>query len=159
MPGVLVAQLCQTPCNLMDCSLPGSSVHGILQLRILEQPFPFQGLFLTQGLNPHLLHCRQILYLLRNQESPGKCGRAWHLVTVLNKYLLNEQPIFLQGKSHMDSLHIPSFIWNKQIAWNGREYNERDLKTTPGSTSQVVYPICMEEECYFQIHTCNMGQQ
>ena len=29
-------QLCPTLCNTMDCSLPGSSVHGILQARILE---------------------------------------------------------------------------------------------------------------------------
>ena len=33
---VLVAQLCPTLCDPMDCSLPGSSVHGILQGRILE---------------------------------------------------------------------------------------------------------------------------
>ena len=31
-----VAQLCLTHCDPMDCSLPGSSVHGILQARILE---------------------------------------------------------------------------------------------------------------------------
>ena len=28
---MLVTQLCPTPCDPMDCSLPGSSVHGILQ--------------------------------------------------------------------------------------------------------------------------------
>ena len=33
---VLVAQLCPTPCNPMDYSLPGSSVHGISQARVLE---------------------------------------------------------------------------------------------------------------------------
>ena len=33
---VKVAQLCPTLCDLMDCSLSGSSVHGILQTRILE---------------------------------------------------------------------------------------------------------------------------
>ena len=33
---VLVAQLCLTLCNPMDYNLPGSSVHGILQARILE---------------------------------------------------------------------------------------------------------------------------
>ena len=33
---VSVAQLCPTLCNPMDCSPPGSSVHGILQARILE---------------------------------------------------------------------------------------------------------------------------
>ena len=31
-----VAQSCLTLCDPMDCSLPGSSVHGILQVRILE---------------------------------------------------------------------------------------------------------------------------
>ena len=33
---VLVAQLCPTLCDPMDCSELGSSVHGILQARILE---------------------------------------------------------------------------------------------------------------------------
>ena len=32
----LVAQLCLTLRDLIDCSSPGSSVHGILQARILE---------------------------------------------------------------------------------------------------------------------------
>ena len=32
----IVAQSCLTLCNPMDCSLPGSSVHGILQARLLE---------------------------------------------------------------------------------------------------------------------------
>ena len=33
---MLVAQSCPTLCDLMDCNPPGSSVHGILQARILE---------------------------------------------------------------------------------------------------------------------------
>ena len=33
---VKVAQSCPTLCNPMDCSLPRSSVHGILQTRILQ---------------------------------------------------------------------------------------------------------------------------
>ena len=33
---VLVTQSCLTLCDTMDCSPPGSSVHGILQARILE---------------------------------------------------------------------------------------------------------------------------
>ena len=32
----LVAQLCLTLCDSMDCSLPGSSVHAISQTRIPE---------------------------------------------------------------------------------------------------------------------------
>ena len=31
-----VAQSCLTLCDPMDCSLPGSSLHGILQARVLE---------------------------------------------------------------------------------------------------------------------------
>ena len=41
---VLVSQLCLTLCNPMGYSLPGSSVHGILQARILEWvAIPFSG--------------------------------------------------------------------------------------------------------------------
>ena len=31
-----VTQSCPTLCNPMDCRLPGSSVHGIFQVRVLE---------------------------------------------------------------------------------------------------------------------------
>ena len=31
-----VTQSCPTPSDPMDCSLPGSSVHGIFQARVLE---------------------------------------------------------------------------------------------------------------------------
>ena len=54
-----VAQLCLTLCDPMDCI-----VHGILQARILSL---LQGMFPTQGLNPGLLHCRWILYLLEKR--------------------------------------------------------------------------------------------
>ena len=31
-----VSQSCPTPSDPMDCSLPGSSIHGIFQARVLE---------------------------------------------------------------------------------------------------------------------------
>ena len=31
-----VTQLCPNPCDPIDCSSPGSSVHGIFQERLLE---------------------------------------------------------------------------------------------------------------------------
>ena len=49
------AQSCLTLCDFMDCSPPGSSVHGISQARILEWVAIILGIFLTQGSNPHLL--------------------------------------------------------------------------------------------------------
>ena len=36
-----VAQLCPTLCDPMDCSPPGSSVHGIFQARVLEKAIAF----------------------------------------------------------------------------------------------------------------------
>ena len=62
----LVAQSCPTLCNPMDYNPPGSSVHGILQAGILEWvAIPFsRRFFLIWGLNPGILHCRQILYCL-----------------------------------------------------------------------------------------------
>ena len=60
----------------MDCSLPGSSVHGILQARMLEwvaisfsrgSSWPRGEIFL----NSDFLHCRQILYHLSHQLRPA----------------------------------------------------------------------------------------
>ena len=57
---------CVWLCNRMECSPPGSSVHG-------DSPGKntgvgchalLQGIFPTQGSNPGLLHCGQILYQL-----------------------------------------------------------------------------------------------
>ena len=67
-----VAQSCPTLCDPMDCSLPGFSVHGIVQARVLEWvAIAFsQGIFPTQGSNPGLPHCRPMLYPLNHQGSP-----------------------------------------------------------------------------------------
>ena len=58
-----VAQLCLTLFDPRDCNLPGFSVHGILQARVLEWVaiFLLQGIFLTQGSNPGVPHSRQML--------------------------------------------------------------------------------------------------
>ena len=59
-------QSCRTPCHPMDCSLPGSSVHGNSPGKspgVGCHAF-LQGIFLTQGSNPrplHLLHCSGFL--------------------------------------------------------------------------------------------------
>ena len=69
----LVTQSCPTRCDPINCSPPGSSVHG-------DSPgcYAFlQGIFPTQGSNPGLLHCRQVLYrvicLLSFGSQPKHC--------------------------------------------------------------------------------------
>ena len=66
---LLCAKLLQSCLTLQpfDCSLPGVSVHGILQARILEWVchFLLQGIFLTHGSNPVSL------------KSPALAGRLF----------------------------------------------------------------------------------
>ena len=68
----LVTQLGPTLFNLMDCSPPGSSVHGNPPGKNTEVGCHalLQGLFPTQRSNPGLPRCRQILYQLSHKGSP-----------------------------------------------------------------------------------------
>ena len=73
---VIVAQLCPTLCDPMDCSPPDSSVLGIFQVRILEWvAISFSGgrglVFPTQGSNLVLLHW-QAGYLPENDQKKKK---------------------------------------------------------------------------------------
>ena len=62
---MLVAQLCLILSDPVDCSPPGSSAHGIRQVRILQwEATPFFRRSSHPGFNLALLHCRQILYHL-----------------------------------------------------------------------------------------------
>jgi len=60
----------------MDCSLPGSSIHGILQARILKwvaTPFS-RGSSQPKGLNLGFPHCTQSLYSLSHQGNLVMCA-------------------------------------------------------------------------------------
>ena len=61
-----VSQSCLTFCDPIDCSPPGSSVHGIFpgMNTGVGCHFLLQGIFPTQGSNPCLPHCRQTFYHL-----------------------------------------------------------------------------------------------
>ena len=67
-----ITQSCQTLRDPMDCSPPGSSVHGDSPGKNTEVGCHalLQGIFPTQGSNPDLLHCRWVLYCLSHQENP-----------------------------------------------------------------------------------------
>ena len=67
------AQSLQSLCDPIDCILPGSSIHG-------DSPGKntgggcralLQGIFPTQGSNPHLLHWKVDSLLLSHQGSPN----------------------------------------------------------------------------------------
>ena len=69
----LVAQSCPILCIPVECSLPGSPVHGGSPGKNTGVGCHAlcQGIFPTQGSNPSLLHCRRILHPWRHQGSPN----------------------------------------------------------------------------------------
>ena len=70
---MLVAQSCPTLCDLVDCSLPGSSVRGILQARILEWlPFLSPGDIPDPGIEPESPASPALADRFFSTESPGK---------------------------------------------------------------------------------------
>ena len=90
-------QSCQTLCNPLDCSPPGSSVHGVFSGKNTGMGchFLLQGIFLTQGSNPHLLHCRRFLYHSTTRETKAfrtqcLCGLP-HLENWIQTHLLGDQ--------------------------------------------------------------------
>ena len=74
-----VTQSSPTLWDPLDCSPPGSPVHGSLvegKTTGVGCHSLFQGIFPTQGLKLHLLHCRQILDHLSHEQSPELCSTS-----------------------------------------------------------------------------------
>ena len=93
-------------CNPMDCNLSGSSVHGILQTRILEWvAIPF-----SRGSSPSRDHtlvsciCRQIPYCLGHQESPAGDRRKQEATKEPTKQLRIEESVQFNRSVVSDSL-------------------------------------------------------
>ena len=64
-------------CDPMDCSLPNSSVYGILQARILDGlPFPSPGDFLHPGMEPRSLVLQAVSLLSELLRKP-ECLLKW----------------------------------------------------------------------------------
>ena len=99
-------QSCPTLCDPMNCSLPVSYAHEILQARILEWvAIPhtlLQTIFPTQGSNPCVLLCGPIHYHLSHQvdtvrigltcRTPSQCPESC-LLAVWGNHLLHPCPI------------------------------------------------------------------
>ena len=107
-----VAQSCPTLCNLLDCSLQHSSVHGIIQARVGGH-FLLQRIFPTQGSNLGLPHCRQMLYHLSHQESPPLPDHIlnWDIIRILGaKPGFSKRPVVVvQSLSHVRLLATPKW--------------------------------------------------
>ena len=92
----LVGNLCVTVCNPMDCSPPGSSVHGIFQARIVEWvAFPSSGDLPDAGINPTSSELAGRFFTMNHQ------GRPYFLVyyTIEWRRKWQPTPVFLPGES------------------------------------------------------------
>ena len=107
----LVAKSCLTLCDAMDCSPPGSSVHGISQARILELvAISFcKGSSPTQELNPVSCIGRWILYHWAThfqgnilsafwKEKPSPYRKAVLFINIFEKLLWNKNCQWLYSK-------------------------------------------------------------
>ena len=99
----LVTHSCLTLCNLMNCSPPGSSVHGILQARILEWVAPSPGDLPHPGTE------------LTSLMSPVLAGRfittsaTWEAL-VINLWVFMHEICFFRLRS-------PKSFWSNRISF------------------------------------------
>ena len=130
---------CVTVCDSMDNSLPGSSVHGISQEKLLRVGchFLLQGIFPTQGSNPRLL-C-----LLHWQAGSLPLASPFQLPNI-SLYSMESRPgvAHLQGRgihvqselSILEFWIIPSFLSSK---------SDRHLHS--GAPGSLMLPYSMKE--------------
>ena len=101
----------------MDCSPPGSSVHGNspgMNTGLGCQAL-LQGIFPTQRSNPGFLHCRQILYWLSLE------GR-WQYTALMYSFT-NLKPVFVPFLVPATVLTVVSWpeysFLRRQVRWSG----------------------------------------
>ena len=102
------AQSCATLCNPMDCRLPGSSVHGISQARILEWlPFPPPGDLPDPGIEPTFLASPALAggFFISGRKPPEK-GRG-----------LGDLPTVTHLGSRVPGIHIRVELIAANASW------------------------------------------
>ena len=106
-----VSQLCLTLCNPMDCSLLGSSVHGIFQAGILEwvEISYSRRSFLNQGSNLHLLGSPTLAGRFFTSVPPGK---PVLIARIFNKHLLSLGDYTRHSENYQDG----GLSWNDIFA-------------------------------------------
>ena len=80
-----VTQSCPTLCDPMDCSLPGSSIHGIFQARYWSGlPFPSPGGLPDPGIEPRSLALQADALPSETPEKPPRGDLKNHILEQSN---------------------------------------------------------------------------
>ena len=98
-------------CDPMDCSPPGSSVHGISQTRILECDAIsfFSGIFPHQKSNLCLLYGQVASLPLNHQGSPYLCLS----ILIIWRRKWQPTPVFLPGESQGQGILVGCCLWGR----------------------------------------------
>ena len=95
-----VTQSCPTPSDPMDCSLPGSSIHGIFQARVLEWgAIAFSHLFIHPlNISPWMSHKVKVKLL----------SHAWLLATPWTADYQAPPPMGFSRQEYWSGVPLPS---------------------------------------------------
>ena len=127
---VLATLSCTTLCDPMDCSLPGSSIHGILQARILEWVSMSFSRGPSRFRTPTRISCiscmgRQILYHWATSEASHhfmeSLQAAWGCL-----HTLGLSPGW--NMMFMVVLARTAFLHNEAMKENTQYFQERELR-------------------------------
>ena len=142
-------------CNPMDCSLPGSAVHGIFQARVLE------WIAISHHYCPHFIDKEknwgaEVRWLFQHQPDPRFCPNKllMNLLPIGPEHdslsPLNCQPTQTQGKVDYSHLGGREAGWEDQqlpsISMNPKSKAQQDFPWASPLTSQkfsfLNYKIC-----------------
>ena len=117
-----VAQSCPTSSDPMDCSLPGSSIHGIFQARVLES-----ALLTTPRLL--ILDHSKLWKILKEMGIPD------HLTYLLRNLYAGQEETVRTGHGTTDWLQIGKGVWqpSSTLAWRIPRMGEPGGLTSMGS--------------------------
>ena len=120
-----VAQSCPTLGNPMDCSLPGSSVHGIFQARVLEWgaiAFSENSAIALPFLECHIDGFIQyVTFPLINMHLRSTHVFAWQdslFYLSVNKLHCMHMPLQFQSQTMPTTSSIPAFTTTTKDIWN-----------------------------------------
>ena len=103
-----VAQSCLTLCHPMDCSPPGSSVHGVFQARILEWG---AIAFSNPAYIKRVIHHDQVGFMPRMQRFFNIC-KLVSMINHINKLNKNHVIISIDTGKAFDKIQYPLMIKN-----------------------------------------------
>ena len=116
------AQSCPTLFDPMDCSLPGSSVHGIFQARILEWVAISFSRGFSQPRDQTFISCvscigRQILYHWATREDVREIGRYTKNNKAILKNIWKNRKDFKERRNSFQLTSIMSGKTHTDLSW------------------------------------------